>query len=113
MSNHNKICVNQVFNSQGVNCHGMKNPNESSNEFCVYISGTHVDITLLINASILFFLLYFEFDILHTNCNLATLGTVYNHWVIQVNRLSQVLAHRDKLRGFRRETPVIVLKIAL
>ena len=27
---------------------------------------------------------------------LVTLGTVYNHWVIQVNRLSLVLAHRDK-----------------
>ena len=42
---------------------------------------------------------YFKYDIPHTSDNLATLGAVYKHRVIQVNRLSQVLAHRDKFGG--------------
>ena len=56
---------------------------------------------------------YFKYDIPHKRDNLATLGAVFKHRVIQVNRLSQVLAHRDKFRSFRTETPAIVLKIAL
>ena len=40
-------------------------------------------------------------------------GHCYKHRVIQVNRLSQVLAHRDKFKGYRTETPAIVLEIAL
>ena len=43
--------------------------------------------------------LFFKYDIAHTNDNVETLGVVYKHRVIQVNGLSQVLAHRDKLRG--------------
>ena len=48
-----------------------------------------------------------------TGYNLVILGTMYNHRVIQVNRLSQVLAHRDKFRSFRTEASDIVSKIAL
>jgi hypothetical protein len=58
-------------------------------------------------------LYYFKYDIPHTSDNLATLGALYKHRVIQVNRLSQVLAHRDKFRGFRTAAPAIVLKIVL
>ena len=47
---------------------------------------------------------YFKYDIPHTSDSLATLGALYKHRVIQVNRLSQVLAHRDKFRGFGTET---------
>ena len=46
-----------------------------------------------------FLLFYFKCDIPHTGYNLATLGALYKHRVIQVNRLSQVLAHRDKFGG--------------
>ena len=42
---------------------------------------------------------------------LATLGAVYKHRVIQVNRLSQVFAHRDQVRSVRTAAPAIVLKI--
>ena len=56
---------------------------------------------------------YFKYDMPHTSDNLATLGALYKHRVIQVNRLSQVLAHRDKFRGFRTAAPAIVLKIVL
>ena len=34
-----------------------------------------------------------------TGYNFTTLGAVYNHGVIQVNRLSLVLTHRDKFGG--------------
>ena len=56
---------------------------------------------------------YFKYDIPHSSDNLATLGAVYKQRVIQLNRLSQVLAHRDKFRSFRTEAPAIVLKIVL
>ena len=59
------------------------------------------------------FFYYFKYDIPHTSDNLATLGALYKHRVTQVNRLSKVLAHRDKIMSFRTETPAIVLKIAL
>ena len=38
-------------------------------------------------------------------------GHRYKLRVIQVNRLSQVLAHRDKFRGYRTATSAIVSKI--
>ena len=54
---------------------------------------------------------YFKYDIPHTSDNLATLGAVYNHRVIQVNRLSQVLDHRDKFKSrnasYRLEDSVV------
>ena len=58
---------------------------------------------------------YFKYDMPHTSDNLATLGALYKHRVIQVNRLSQVLhvAHRDKFRSFSTAAPAIVLKIVL
>ena len=40
------------------------------------------------------FFYYFKYDIPHTSDNLATQGAVYKLWVIQVNRLSQVLTHK-------------------
>ena len=42
----------------------------------------------------------------HTGYNLVTLGTVYNHWVVQVNRLLQVLTHRDKFVSQQRQVSV-------
>ena len=51
---------------------------------------------------------YFKYDMPHTSDTLATLGAVYKHRVIQVNRLSQVLAHRDKFRSVRTAAPAIV-----
>ena len=56
---------------------------------------------------------YFKYDIPHTSDNMATMGAIYKHRVIQVNRLSQALAHRDKFRSFRTVAPAIVLKIVL
>ena len=56
---------------------------------------------------------YFKYDIPHASDNLATLGAVYKHRVIWVNRLSQVLIHRDKFRSVRTAAPAIVLKIVL
>ena len=40
-------------------------------------------------------------------------GHRYKLRVLQVNRLSQVLAHKDKFRSVRTAAPAIVLKIAL
>ena len=57
----------------------------------------HIDCVAATTYKACFFHFYFKYDTPQTGYNLVTLGTVYNHPVIQVNRLSQVLTHRDKL----------------
>ena len=94
-----KSCVLKIFIK--INCI-LFNKNYST------ISLKKIALIIFLFKKNFFLLFYFKCDIPHTGYSLATLGALYQHRVIQVNRLSQVLAHRDEFRSSRTAMPATV-----